>query len=132
MRKYGLSNGKIPSLNVCYPCFEHITREGIIRIRITILTIVLLFLFVPVFQAEQGDRFLPLTNGIVKDTHTGLEWIAGPDRDTNWNEARSWVQSLNLDGGGWRMPTMDELESLYKKGKGDRNMTPLLSITTTR
>ena len=99
------------------------------RIRTAILTIVLLFLFVPVLQAEQGDRFLPLTNGIVKDISTGLEWIAGPDRDTNWKEARSWVQSLNLDGGGWRMPTMDELESLHKKGKGDRNMTPLLKTT---
>jgi len=65
----------------------------------------------------------------VKDTRTGLEWVAGPDRDTNWNEARSWVQSLDLDGGGWRMPTMDELEGLYKKGAGSRNMTPLLETT---
>ena len=65
-------------------------------------------------------------NGIVKDTNTGLEWKAGPDRDTDWNEARSWVQSL---GGGWRMPTMDELEGLYNAGKGDRNMTSLLKTT---
>ena len=68
-------------------------------------------------------------NGIVKDTTTGLEWIVGPDKSTSWNEAKSWVRSLNLDGGGWRMPTMDELEGLYKNGKGDRNMTPLLKTT---
>ena len=68
-------------------------------------------------------------NGIVKDTNTGLEWKVGPDRDTDWNEAKSWVQSLNLDGGGWRMPTMDELEGLFNHGKGDRNMTPLLKTT---
>ena len=64
--------------------------------------------------------------GIVKDPNTGLEWMAGPDRDTNWYEAKSWVQSL---GSGWRMPTLDELAGLYKKGAGPRNMTPLLKTT---
>jgi len=78
---------------------------------------------------ERDGVYVAYANGIVKDTKTGLEWKAGPDRDTNWNEARSWVQSLNLDGGGWRMPTMGELAGLYKKGRGSRNMTPLLKTT---
>ena len=47
----------------------------------------------------------------------------------NRDEALAWVQSLNIDGGGWRMPTTDELEGLYKAGTGDRNMTPLLKTT---
>jgi hypothetical protein len=51
-------------------------------------------------------------NGIVEDRMTGLEWKAGPDKDNTWDEARSWVQRLNVDGGGWRMPTMDELAGL--------------------
>jgi len=59
------------------------------------------------------DRFCSLPSGIVKDSNTGLEWKVGPDKDTNWNEVRSWVQSLSLDDGGWRMPTVDELVSLY-------------------
>ncbi|KKK57605.1 hypothetical protein LCGC14_3052810, partial [marine sediment metagenome] len=46
----------------------------------------------------------------------GFEWVAGPDRDTTWDEARSWVQSLTVDGGGWRMPTMEELKTLYQQG----------------
>ena len=99
------------------------------RIRSIILTIVLLFLFVPVLQAEQDDRFLPLTNGIVKDTRTGLEWIAGPDKDTNWVQAILWVKDLNFDSGGWRMPSIDELESLYLPITGKRNMTPHLKTT---
>lgn len=53
----------------------------------------------------------------------------GPDKDTTWDEAKSWVQSLNLDGGGWRMPTMYELAGLYNKGAGDWNMTPLLKTS---
>ena len=78
---------------------------------------------------ERDGIYVAYANGIVKDTKTGLEWKAGPDKSTNWDQARSWVQNLNLDGGGWRMPTMDELEALYKKGAGDRNMTPLLKIS---
>ena len=74
--------------------------------------------------------YVAYANGIVRDTKTGLEWKAGPDKDTNWNEARSWVQSLNLDGGGWRMPTTDELNTLYKKGMGSHNITPLLKATS--
>ena len=35
--------------------------------------------------------YVAYANGIAKDTKTGLEWKAGPDRDTDWNEARSWV-----------------------------------------
>jgi hypothetical protein len=73
--------------------------------------------------------YVAYANGIVKDTRTGLEWVAGPDKDTNWDEAKSWVEGLNLGGGGWRMPTMDELEGVYKNGAGSRNMTPLLKTS---
>jgi len=78
---------------------------------------------------KRDGIYVAYANGIVRDTKTGLEWKVGPDKNINWNEARSWVQNLNFDGGGWRMPTMDELEDLYKKGAGKRNMTPLLETT---
>jgi len=73
--------------------------------------------------------YIAYANGILRDTKTGLEWKVGPDKDTTWYQARSWVRSLNLDGGGWRMPTIDELKTLYKKGAGKRNMTPLLKTS---
>jgi hypothetical protein len=69
--------------------------------------------------------YVAYENGIVKDTVTNLEWVVGPDKDTMWAEAKSWVESLNI-GKGWRMPKMGELEGLYKEGSGERNMTPLL------
>ncbi len=78
---------------------------------------------------ERDRHFEKYDTGIVKDTRTGLEWYAGPDKDTNWNEASRWVSNLNIDGGGWRMPTRDELAKLYEKGRGTRNMTPLLEKT---
>ena len=59
----------------------------------------------------------------------GLEWIVGPDEDTTWGQAKSWAAGLEMDGGGWRMPSLDELESLYEEGVGERNM--MTSIKTT-
>ena len=78
---------------------------------------------------ERDGTYITYANGIAKDTSTGLEWKVGPDRDTDWNEARSWAEDLNLDGGGWRMPTIYELRGLFKKGAGSRNITPLFKTT---
>ena len=78
---------------------------------------------------KRDGIYAAYANGVVKDTKTGLEWKVGPDKNTNWNEARSWVQSLNLDGGGWRMPTMDELANLYNDGARKFNRTSLLKTT---
>jgi hypothetical protein len=80
-------------------------------------------------EVGRDGVYVAYANGIVWDTKTGLEWKTGPDKNTNWNQVRSWVQNLNLDGGGWRMPTTDELKTLYKIGAGSRNMTPLLKTT---
>jgi len=80
-------------------------------------------------EDDVTDRYgvyVDYANGTVGDTNTGLEWKVGPDRDMNWNEARAWVKSLE---GDWRMPTMDELSTLYQEGEGYRNMTPLLKTT---
>jgi len=75
-------------------------------------------------QVEDG-RFIARDTGVVTDTKTGLQWFVGPDRDTTWDEAKSWVDSLSVDGGGWRMPTRDELKNLYSNSPGSNNMTLL-------
>ena len=80
-------------------------------------------------QRQRDGAYVAYANGIVKDTKTGLEWIAGPDRHIPLFDAKEWVQSLNLDGGGWRLPTWNELAALYKRGAGTRKMTPLLKGT---
>lgn len=78
---------------------------------------------------ERDRNFVKYTNGIVLDENTGLEWYTGPDESTKWNQAKSWAESLSIDGDGWRMPSKKELATLYKKGAGTRNMTPLLKTT---
>lgn len=72
--------------------------------------------------------YVAYENGIVKDNNTGLEWLVGPDHDTTWEEAKTWVESLN-GSKGWRLPKIIEVEGLYQEGLGERNMTPLLKIS---
>jgi hypothetical protein len=78
---------------------------------------------------KRDGIYVDYANGVVKDTNTGLEWKVGPDKNTTWDKARAWVQSLNLDGGGWRMPIAKELKTLYHKGAGPRNRTSLLKAS---
>ena len=78
---------------------------------------------------DRDRHFIKYDTGVVYDKKTGLEWVAGPNRDTNWNKAKRWVENLNVAGGGWRMPTRTELKTLYQRGAGSRNMTPLLKTT---
>jgi hypothetical protein len=77
----------------------------------------------------EDDHYISYENGIVYDEKASIEWLAGPDKYITWDEAKAWVESLSVEGGGWRMPTKEELQSLYKKGGGERNMTPLLKHT---
>ncbi len=82
----------------------------------------------PKVVARDG-HYIKYDSGVVYDKNTGLEWYAGPDNNTTWDEAKRWIASLNVDGGGWRMPTREELKRLYQRGTGSRNMTSLLETT---
>lgn len=70
--------------------------------------------------ASGQDRFV-VSDGVIADTITGLQWRVGPDSDTDWFAAQDWVNSL---GGSWRMPTMDELQALYEAGITGGNWGP--------
>ena len=79
----------------------------------------------------QDSNFIAYSNGIVKDTKTGLEWVAGPDVDTSYYQAAEWVRNLDIAGGGWRMPVGQELNTLYTKPGVLSSITPLLKTTGT-
>lgn len=76
--------------------------------------------------AGADGRYIKDRNGVVLDTETGLEWLANPDEMMRFSNARRWVLKLKVSGGGWRMPSKDELSTLFQKGMGDRNRTLLL------
>jgi len=99
------------------------------------LTVALKILFLTAFavygfcaEIVATDRhFVQYNSGVVYDTGSGLEWFAGPDRSTSWEEADRWVVGLDKFGGGWRMPIRSELDSLYHVGDGVNNITYLLT-----
>jgi hypothetical protein len=58
--------------------------------------------------------FIDRGNGVVYDTASSLDWELQPGTTwTNWFDANSYVAGLTLDGGGWRLPTLDEGLGLY-------------------
>jgi hypothetical protein len=77
---------------------------------------------------DLDSRYVHVGRNIVWDTRTDLEWLAGPDRDTDWYEAKFWLSGLKIGKGGWRLPSLGELESIYEIGLGDKNMTPKLEM----
>ena len=70
------------------------------------------------------NRFTKANNGVITDSITGLDWYVGPNPDNNWHEAKAWTESLTVAGGGWRLPTVAELKTIYQEGASANNMDP--------
>ncbi|KGO33677.1 hypothetical protein JT06_12890 [Desulfobulbus sp. Tol-SR] len=80
---------------------------------------------IPVVDLSTGaTRFTVSAEGVIADATTGLEWVIGPDQDTNYSQAEQWVAGSSVAGGGWRLPTREELKGLYQPDTGERNMPP--------
>ena len=58
-------------------------------------------------------RFSVSSCNSIKDSRTGLEWYVGQDRNITWYEAQQWTGGLDKCGGGWRMPSIEEIRTLY-------------------
>jgi hypothetical protein len=67
-------------------------------------------------KASSG-RFSKDAEGVITDSRTGLQWFVGPDHDMTWGQANSWAQGLSAGGGGWRLPSLAELQGLYGSGE---------------
>jgi hypothetical protein len=73
--------------------------------------------------------FTAYSNYVVKDSRTGLEWYCRHDsraQGISAASAREWVKNLSVDGGGWRMPSLEELYGLY--GAGSYNQGPKFGL----
>lgn len=85
-------------------------------------------------EIARDGRFIAYDNGTVKDTRTGLMWAAKDNgKNITWYNAKRYCEDYR--GGGysdWRMPTQDELASLYDKNKKNRHgyyVTSLIDIS---
>jgi hypothetical protein len=79
--------------------------------------------------ATGATRFMVSAEGVITDFRTGLEWVAGPDQDTNYAQAEHWVANCKVAGGGWRMPMCQELATLYQAGVGEQNIDAAFKTT---
>jgi hypothetical protein len=84
---------------------------------------------IEVKNATSKTRFAVSPDGVISDAGTGLEWITGPDQDSTYQSATIWVTNCKVAGGGWRMPTVQELKTLYLPGVGQNNMDPAFKTT---
>ena len=76
------------------------------------------------YQAGEARSYTRSSTGIVKDNITGLEWqdnVYGVQK--NWDEAQTYCNNLSLDGSGWRLPSIEELESIIDFGQKDPSVT---------
>jgi hypothetical protein len=78
---------------------------------------------------DHPNRFTKASNGVITDHLTSLEWYVGPNHDNNWHQAKAWTENLSVAGGGWRMPTVPELQAIYQKGASPYNVDPLFQTT---
>lgn len=63
------------------------------------------------------EGFTKDIQGIVFDKKAGLEWYLIPEKDrvnVDWHKGKSLIESLTIGGGGWRLPSLEELKVLYK------------------
>jgi len=57
------------------------------------------------------DRYTVSSEKVITDRKTGLQWLIGSSG--TWDMADDWASSLQVDGGGWRLPSLKELETIY-------------------
>ena len=69
--------------------------------------------------SSAGDahrRFVVRSDDVVRDVRTGLEWTRHDDgAGLDWNAADAYCRQRGVDGGGWRLPEVDELYPLYDR-----------------
>ncbi|GEM_PF-1227825 len=70
-------------------------------------------------ETGRDGRFIAYDNGRVLDTKTNLMWAARDNgEDISWSDAKRYCESYSRGGyKDWRMPTEDELKTLYDANK---------------
>jgi hypothetical protein len=97
---------------------------------VTLILAVVLLLTLRAFDSsarsdEPRSRFTLPTPHTVSDARTGLTWqreldvkACAPDSCT-WERALAYCDTLSLDGGGFRLPTRQELAGLTEANGGE-------------
>ena len=78
-----------------------------------------LLLFISLSELQAGERFIDNDDGTVTDTLTNLMWAKDDNMgDITWHDAGFYCKNPPVIGfkySDWRMPTIEELKTLYDK-----------------
>ena len=80
------------------------------------------------YQMGKARSYSRSAAGIVTDLATGLEWQDDVDfvqkpNDASGGTAITYCSDLTLDGGGWRLPSIEEMATLVDNGKYNSSVT---------
>jgi len=79
---------------------------------------------------QAGDGYTVSDEGIVSSgDNAGVQWKAMADSAVTWLEASYYADTLSLDGGGWRLPTLEELSMLKTDGRSQCNLPSSFACT---
>lgn len=77
-----------------------------------------------------GNRFSKSADGVILDSKTGLLWYVGYS-DFNHFAAEKFAKSLTANGGGWRLPTIEELWGIWQPRHGECHIDPIFGFRQT-
>ncbi len=63
---------------------------------------------------------------VVNDDTTGLKWQDNETVSKTWEEAITYCEDLSFDGDGWRLPTIEELETLVDYSRSYPSVTAVV------
>ena len=83
-------------------------------------------------EVDRDGRFIAYDDNTVKDTETGLMWISDDIRSCPWSSGAEYCENYGVGFyNDWRMPTIDELSTLFDKSKinlHSNHITRLINI----
>ena len=93
-----------------------------LRLRASCLSLLIAFLVIFVSLASAGERFTDNGDGTVTDHQLGVMWAKFDNQgDIDWRGAERWCRwgppQIMGKYDNWRLPTMEELKSLFLRDK---------------
>ena len=85
----------------------------------------------PELSAEAPDGRYVVESGTVTDTRTRLTWQRVPDlTPRTWSQATPYCTELDLDGKGWRLPSIKELFTIVDESRWGPAIDPVAFPST--
>ncbi len=73
------------------------------------------FLWADFIKSDNESITIPTkndSNNIIIDNTTRLQWQSGIGKSMVWDIAKTYCKDLNVDGSGWRLPSINELKTI--------------------